>query len=192
MWQFETVAASLSALDIALDCGASGGVATRQLAANGATVYAFEPDPHGFAGLVPMFEGAPNVHLRNQAVGIEAGRIELYRTARFADDPDRHVTASSVFASNSFVSSNSIAVEQIDLVEFIASLPQRVAVLKMDIEGAEVPLLERLLDSGLIHRIGYLFAETHGHIIPELAERTNALRGRIATEGLRHVTLDWV
>jgi FkbM family methyltransferase len=192
MWQFEQVATSLSPLDAAIDCGASGGGATRQLAANGATVYAFEPDPHGFEGLVSMFEGAANVHLRNQAVGIHSGRVALYRTPHFADDPDRQVTASSVYAANTFVSTNSIAVDQIDLAEFIASLPQRVALLKMDIEGAEVPILERLLDTGLINRIGYVFAETHGHIIPELAERTNVLRERIIAERLRHVTLDWV
>jgi FkbM family methyltransferase len=191
MWQFETVAASLSPLDVAIDCGASGGGATHQLAANGATVYAFEPDPHGFAALQPMFRAAANVHLRNQAVGTSAGRVALYRSARFADDPDRHVTASSVYASNTFAGSASVEVEQIDLIEFIAALPH-VRVLKMDIEGAEVPILERLVDTGLIYRIGYIFAETHGHIIHELAERTNALRERIVADELRHVTLDWV
>jgi FkbM family methyltransferase len=192
MWQFEKVAASLSPPEIAIDCGASGGDATRRLAANGATVYAFEPDPHGFGALLPMFKGAANVHLRNQAVGIDSRRIALYRTPHFADDPDRQVTASSVYASNTFVSPNSIEVEQIDLVGFIGSLPQGVAILKMDIEGAEVPVLERLLDTGLIYRIGYVFAETHAHIIPELAERTKVLRERIVAERLRHVTLDWV
>jgi FkbM family methyltransferase len=192
MWQFEIVAAALSLRDVAIDCGASGGGATRHLAANGATVYAFEPDPYGFDALVPMFKGVGNVHLQNCAVGVGCGRVALYRSAHFVDDPDRHVTASSVYASNAFVSSKAVEVEQIDLAEFIGTLPQRVAVLKMDIEGAEVPVLERLLDTGLINRIGYVFAETHGHIIPELAERTEAIRNRIVADRLRHVTLDWV
>ncbi len=47
-------------------------------------------------------------------------------------------------------------------------------------EGAEVPILESLLDGGLIDRADWVFAETHERIIPGLAERTIALRRRVA------------
>jgi hypothetical protein len=62
----------------------------------------------------------------------------------------------------------------------------------MDIEGAEVPILENLLDTGLIERIDWVFAETHQIVIPELADRTMALRQRVLQEGWRNISLDWV
>jgi FkbM family methyltransferase len=192
MWQFDRVVAGLKPGDIAIDCGASGGGATHQLSANGATVYAFEPDPHGFAGLVPLFQGVKNVHLFQQAVGTEAKQIALNRTGDFLENPDHHVRSSSVFASKANRNSSSLMVEQIDLLDFIAKLPQPVTLLKMDIEGAEVPILERLFDTGLVRDIGYVFAETHERMIPELVKRTRALRQRRVREGLHHVSLDWV
>jgi FkbM family methyltransferase len=192
MWQFDSIVARLSPADVAIDCGASGGAYTAQLAANGATVFAFEPDPHGFAGLVPMFATRANVQLINQAVGVEAKPIAFHRTGEFADDPDYHVQSASVFSSKSNTNPITMMVDQIDLPAFIDGLGRRVAVLKMDIEGAEVPILERLLDTGLIDRMDYVFAETHERMIPELVDRTAALRKRVTSEGRRNISLDWV
>ena len=191
MWQFEAKTAELQTGDIAIDCGASDGQCTRRLAATGATVYAFEPDPHGFAGLKAMFGGTANVKLRKQAVGIVPARVPLFRSPAFAVNPDRYVQASSLYASKADVTStNCIIVEQIDLLSFIAALPHRVALLKLDIEGSEVPIIERLLDTGMVSRVDCIFAETHERIVPELLSRTVALRQRIARESLLHVNLD--
>ena len=82
-------------------------------------------------------------------------------------------------------------VDQIDLPAFIAALP-RVSLLKLDVEGSEVPILERLLDTGMASRIDCIFAETHERSVPELSARTVALRQRIARENLLHVSLDWI
>ena len=192
-WQFQRMVEQLRPGDIAIDCGASDGRCTASLAATDATVYSFEPDPHGYAALQTMFDGRANVHLLKQAVGVGASRTRLYRAGNFADDPDRHVQASTVYASKTDIDpTNAIEVEQIDLAAFVAALPGRVALLKMDIEGAEVPILEKLLDTGLIARIECTFAETHERIIPELASRTLALRRRIACEGLQNINLDWI
>jgi FkbM family methyltransferase len=138
-----------------------------------------------------MFDGTPNVHLLEQAVSVDEGKAALYRAADFASDPDRFVQASSLFSSHS-KGGDVVAVEQIDFCAFIAALPQRVAILKMDIEGAEVPIIERLLDTGLVERIDYIFAETHERIFPDLAARTLTLRRRIAREGRLNINLDWV
>ena len=191
--QFEAMADRLRAGNIAIDCGASDGQCTRRLAATGATVYAFEPDPHAFAVLQTMFSQTPNVHLREQAVGVEVARVPLYRSPLFESDPDYYVQASSLYASKSNVSAaGGVLVDQIDLPGFISALPRRVSILKLDIEGSEVPVLERLLDTGMASGIGCIFAETHESGIPELAARTEALRQRIARERLIHVNLDWI
>jgi FkbM family methyltransferase len=190
-WQFQRMAERLSPADIAIDCGASDGECTRQLAANGATVYAFEPNPHGFSALRDMFNGSATVHLLEQAVGTETGHAQLHRSGKFSENPDHYVRMSTLIAAEGVFPSG-IAVEQIDLIAFITALSRRVAILKMDIEGSEVPILERLLDTRLINRIGSVFVETHERIFPELATRTLALRQRIKRDGIRHITLEWV
>lgn len=192
MWQFEAIASRLQTGDIAIDCGASDGGCTRRLAATGATVYAFEPDPHAFAALQSMFGGTANVQLMEQAVGAKSARAPLYRSPLFATNPDHYVQSSSLYATKSNVTqADCIIVEQIDLLAFIAALPRRVSVLKLDIEGSEVPILERLLDTGMASRVDCIFAETHERSVPELLTRTAVLRQRIAREKLLHINLDW-
>lgn len=190
--QFETVAKRLSKGDIAIDCGANVGCYTRMLAANGATVYAFEPDPHCHDILCRTFAGHPGITILNHAVGVETREAMLYRANDFHSDPDRKSQSSSLYVSKSNICSTSaIPVLQIDLIPFIEALPGQVAVLKMDIEGAEIPVLERLLDTRVIDRIDHIFVETHERQIDDLSDRTLALRQRITEEGRRNLNLDW-
>jgi hypothetical protein len=64
---------------------------------------------------------------------------------------------------------------------------------KIDIEGAEIGVVNRLIDSGVIDRIDHLVVETHERQQPALAEPTEALRRRIEREGLAgKVRLDWI
>lgn len=181
----------LHAGDIVIDCGANVGDFTRLLADTGATVYAFEPDPYCFGILEQTFANRSNVHLSNCAVGIENAKVELYRANNFEEDPNKLSKSSSLYGSKGNIdNSSSVTVQQLDLVEFIKNLPS-VALLKVDVEGAEVPIIEKLLDTGVIDKIGSMFVETHERNIPELADRTLALRGRVAQERRRNINLDW-
>lgn len=189
--EFARAAGRLGPGDVAIDCGANVGRYTRLLARNGAEVHAFEPDPVAFEALGRAMAGHQNVTLHRAAVGAEAGRVTLYRAAAFAEDPVEHSVSSSVFADKGNVdAAAAVEVEQIDLAEFLSRFP-RVALLKLDIEGAEVPVLERLLETGLLDRIGCVMVETHEAKVPALAERTAALRQRLAAEGRAGVNLDW-
>jgi hypothetical protein len=61
----------------------------------------------------------------------------------------------------------------------------------MDIEGAEVSVLERLLESGLYGRIGQAFVEVHDRKVRELAERTERLRRLLRERGISNIDLGW-
>ncbi|MEO6299364.1 MAG: FkbM family methyltransferase, partial [Paracoccaceae bacterium] len=82
--------------DLAVDLGANMGVVTAELAATGADVVAFEPDPVTFAKLQARFAGQANVTLVNAAVGIAAGTVRLMRGEGFADNPDGASVKSTV------------------------------------------------------------------------------------------------
>lgn len=191
-WQFQRLIQKLTPDDIVIDCGANVGDITKAFAETQATVYVFEPEPYCFPILENRFSGFPNVKLFNKAVGIENRAINLYRTQNFVEDPEFLSQSSSVYISKKNVcDSNAVEVEQIDFVSFVQTLPKKVAILKIDIEGAEVPVIEHLLDTNAIERIDYVFAETHEKQIPQLFERTVALRIRIAEEQRSNINLDW-
>lgn len=190
--QFEAACAALGPDDIALDCGANVGVFTEQLARGGATVYAFEPNPHAFAVLREKFGGMPNVVLAQQAVHHTAEKLRLYFHRNAGEDPVHWSTGSSLLAFKGNVDPATYAeVEAVDLCAFVAALPRPVAILKMDIEGAEVPILKRLIDSGLHRRVRRMFVETHERKIPELRPGMAEIRAMIAAAGITSINLEW-
>ncbi|NWG47264.1 MAG: FkbM family methyltransferase [Alphaproteobacteria bacterium] len=190
-WAFEQLARRLKAGDVAVDCGANVGKFTELMARNGATVYAFEPDPFAFARLQNRLGAWPNVILRNEAVGTQAKPVRLYRAPDFEADPLVRSESSSLLAFKSNVSTeNYVETNQIDFVAFIRSLPG-LRVLKMDIEGAEFDLLKALIESGVMDRIDFAFVETHDHKIPELADIAGEVRELISSRGLDKINLDW-
>ncbi|MBN1588526.1 MAG: FkbM family methyltransferase [Pirellulales bacterium] len=189
---FDREVRSLRAGDLVIDCGANLGEFTTMLAATGATVHAFEPDPYTFSRLRENTSHLSNVIYHNQAVGVGRAIVKLYRTPDFDDSPDAASISSSVFADKINVSeANYVEVEQIDFVSFLESLGRPVRLLKIDIEGAEVPLLENMIEKDALSNVRITFVETHDTRIPTIAERTTALR-EIAVERFhKKLYMDW-
>jgi len=118
--------------------------------------------------------------------------MKLYLHEHSAEDEVHWSTGSSLldFKGNVLIDKH-VTVQVIDLCEFVASLHHRVRVLKMDVEGAECPILDKLINTGVIDKIDYAFVETHDDKIPELAAETNAIRRLITTRGIRNIDLAW-
>jgi hypothetical protein len=71
-------------------------------------------------------------------------------------------------------------------------LPSPVKVVKIDVEGAECPIVNRLIDTGAIERTETVLVELHDRHIPELRRDYEALRERLGREGLTdRVLTDW-
>ncbi|MCC5854655.1 MAG: FkbM family methyltransferase [Idiomarina sp.] len=178
--------------DIAIDCGANVGIFTAQMARTGARVYAFEPNPVAFAKLQEEVGGRPNVELINAATSTQQGHVNLYMRKRAHIDPLLYSVSSSMIESKSNVNKQDyIQVEAIGLADFIEKLDRPIKLLKMDVEGAEIALINDLLDRGLHKKIEQAFVEVHDRRISELAEATQALRQRLIAENAEHITLDW-
>ena len=189
---FLQAVARLGPGDIAIDCGANVGRFTLPLAQSGATVYAFEPNPDAFARLSRDLAGFDNVRLHQKAVAEAAGTVKLYLHEFAQDDPVKWSTGSSLLSFKSNIREDTyVNVEAVDLAAFLEELDRPVALLKMDIEGAEVAVLERLLERGLESRIGQAFVEVHDRKVPELAERTARLRALLRERRLTNFDLNW-
>ncbi len=192
-------AAMLRPGDVVVDCGANVGNVTAVLCATGATVHCFEPDPYAYGLLHDRFGKAENVHLHNKAVGIEAGSIGLMRSATFDDDPKKNTVMSTTLPGGRGIStdgSDVIDVEMIDFPAFLTNLIATsgdIAMLKMDIEGAELDILEVMQSRRLFDPIRITLVETHERKFPELRPRFRTLKTQIAQEfSTSKVNLDWI
>jgi len=188
---------SLGPDDIIVDCGANVGEISSRMAASGAQVYAFEPDPWSFERLEANTKKFDNVHRIQAGVGAVAGQFTLYRSASFDDRPKRASVASSLVADMRDVDdkADGIAVDVIDLPAWLdekISEGLRIGLIKIDIEGAELDLMDAIMDKGLPDKVGLILVETHEKQLPQEAARFAALRERVKDFPEGRINLDWI
>jgi FkbM family methyltransferase len=180
--------------DLAIDCGANVGEVTVRLAEAGAEVHAFEPNPAAFAVLERRAGACSDIHLHPQAVLDRNGRVRLYLHRNAGEDPVRWSNGSSLLPFKSNVDPEKyIEVDAVDLGQFVLDLERPVKVVKIDVEGAECPIVERLIESAAIERIDTVVVEMHDARIPEVHDDAESLRRRIEAERLSDtIRLDWI
>jgi FkbM family methyltransferase len=182
--------------DVAVDCGANAGDVTAILAATGATVHAFEPDPFNLEKLNDRFAGVANVRVHPAAVGIATGSTRLMRAQNWDQNPHLASVKSTVVPGGVNIDeANGIAVACIDFPAFLLDLAAthgEIAFVKLDIEGAELDILEAMQSRRLFDRIRLTVAETHEHKFQALRPRFQALRQTLtSTWPVTRVNLDW-
>ncbi|KPU84321.1 hypothetical protein JI58_04545 [Marinosulfonomonas sp. PRT-SC04] len=187
----------LTPADLVLDCGANVGEITEILAKTGAQVHAFEPDPYCFKKLTRRFKDADNVTLHNVAVGTSDGVIQLMRADNFDENPRGASVKSTVISGGRKIDEvDTIEVRLMNLPAFIDEKTKsgtEIAFLKMDIEGAELELLEQMRVSRQFEVIRLTVAETHEHKFKELRTRFEKLRADVSAEyPITKVNLDWI
>lgn len=136
---------------VIIDCGANIGLATLYLKWKfpNAVIHAFEPDPSAFELLQKNVQSnqLSNVHINNQAAMDQPGAIRFYRSPQ--------TTASLMMSTvKGRLTEESIDVLAIDFPQFVKQ--SGVRYLKIDIEGAETPVFERMHTAtgfGELHQI---------------------------------------
>lgn len=176
-----------------IDLGANIGTYTKKMAARAKYVIAFEPDPWAQTALQANVSHLYNVKVENAAVGTSEGKVLLYRHAQFNNDPALYSESSSVIANKSNVAlKGAIEVRQVDFIKYLEGLDEDIGILKIDIEGAEVNLLEVLLEKpDILKRIDQIFVETHETKIPGHKLRVQALRKKVHGMKKPMVNLYW-
>lgn len=183
--------------DVVLDCGANVGAVCEPLAQTGATVHAFEPDPYAFGQLSARVGGYKNVTLHNVAVGTRKGTVKLIRAEGFEDDPAKNSVKSTILEGGRATEGGDAV--DVELIDFIALMREmikkhkKIAFLKMDIEGAELDLIETMLAADMFDKITLTVVETHEKKFRELRPRYRALREAVAARYPQtRVNLDWI
>jgi FkbM family methyltransferase len=178
---------------LSIDLGANVGDYTRQLARTASRVIAFEPDPWSVAQLRAHTKSLGNVTIEEAAASVEDGEITLMRHVDFDGDPSLNSLSSTIVAEkDNMPVTASDKVRQVDFIRYLRDLDEDIGVLKIDIEGAEVPLLEALFEApDLLRRIRYIFAETHEKKIAGHVDRVRTLQEFAERCSSPHINLYW-
>ena len=190
--RFQREVNSLQATDLVLDLGANIGDLTELFAVKGCEVHAFEPEPETFKLLKQRFEAYTNVHLHNAAVGIEEGETELIVPSSFRENPRSASKASSITLDR-YKSPNAIRhnVKVLNIIDFISKCPRRPRLIKFDIEGAELDILEKFQVENVLSRETMVFVETHERLERKHLPRVKFLQEWARNQSEPYVNLFW-
>jgi len=167
--------------DVVLDCGGYEGRFADEINRRyGCTVHVLEPVKKFYDGIERRF-GAnhPNVFVHNVGIAADGPTKTIFKikgdmTGAHADQGEE------------------VEVRLVGVVHFIEYFaPDGVALLKLNVEGSEFEVVEKLVESGAIKGVKNLQVQWHD-VVPAAAERYAALQPELAKT--HHLTFDhgWV
>lgn len=123
---------------------------------------AFEPDARHHDGLYAIAKEHPALHIIPAAAWLHGDGVD------FAVPGDQEDMGASVMRSKRVWQDGQVLrVPSVDFPAWLEQYRGAYVVVKMDVEGAEFPILEALLASGGIDIIAKLFVEFHANKVPE-------------------------
>ncbi len=183
---------NLNSESVCIDCGANIGRVSEIMAKTGAKVYAFEPNPLCMEKLEKVCAKYKNIELIKKGVAAQNMKLKLYHNDFVKYDQEVFSQSSSIYASKENVNAaNYTEIECVDLCEFIENLGVKVDILKMDIEGAEFEILDKMITKKIYQKVKIILVETHDGSIPELAEKANKVRKLVKDKNINNIKLDW-
>lgn len=170
---------------LALDLGANVGDVTEYLLQKGMEVIAFEPDPRCIEVLQQRFSNNSKVQIMPMAVSVVNRDMDLFVEA----GANGITTSSSLNKRDKHSKGFSYTVSTIDIFDFMNTLPSPPYITKMDIEGAEFDILEKMLASQNHDMFGRLFVETHERFSEDFSRRHAEISKKLSSS--KFVDLGW-
>lgn len=155
---------------IFIDCGAHCGesiLEAKRRFGNDIKIYSFEANTNLAESLIEHFKNDSNTKIENKAVWIEDSFIEFYLSTSWSDGSSIYKEKNSGGVSENIL----LKIPCIDLSSFINKFNQDdYIILKLDVEGAEYEILNKMINDGTIKRINELHGEFHPNKInkPEI------------------------
>ncbi len=191
---FNDVFKAIDSNSIVIDCGANVGDISLRFAEKGAVVYAFEPNPYAYDILSKRLKKYENATCINKGVWTADTTMKLFfhQHAEVRDEAFWSFGSSLIEGKSNVDKDRWVEVQVIDLTEFIESLDTKISLLKMDIEGAECEVLEKLIEKEQHKKIDLIVVETHDRKIPGQKQKTDKIRAMIRDRGIGNIKLSWL
>lgn len=124
-------------------------------------IHIFEPIPVFYDTIKYRFKNNQNIFAHNYGLGKRKEKISI----AFRDD------ATSIFSTSD---GDNIEIEMMDIIEFLnVNSIKRIDLLKLNIEGSEYDVLERLIDTGWLPKIEHIQVQFHDFIDNAEGRRNN-------------------
>jgi FkbM family methyltransferase len=178
---------------LVLDCGANVGHISKLLASSGASVIAFEPDPIAYKKLLLRCGNKKNVTLIQKGVWDKNSVLQFYSHEDSTGNEASYTVGSSIVAEKINVSTEKKqSIEVIDLIEFMQKQNRKIDLVKLDIEGAEIGILHRIIAAEAWHLFDRMYVETHETKIPSHVQELQLIKQQIKEKGITNIKLNWI
>ena len=190
--EFNRALSNLNKGSYVIDCGANVGEFTKLFLDKGFIVDAFEPDPIAINELKKKYKKNKNFNLFQSAVGLKDNTQKLFRYRKFDENDPYSTQGSSLLDYRSGTNKPFVEIKVIDFINHINKQKKEISLLKMDIEGSEIEILNKIIDLNMHDKIKYIFVETHERFSHKLGLETAKLKLRIKNLNINNINLDWV
>ena len=190
--EFNRALSNLNEGSYVIDCGANVGEFTKLFLEKGFFVDAFEPDPIAIKELKKKCKNNKNLNLFQSAVGLKDNTQKLFRYRKFDENDPYSTQGSSLLDYRSGTNKPFVEIKVIDFINHINKQKKDISLLKMDIEGSEIEILNKIIDLNIHDKIKYIFVETHERFSHKLGLETAKLKLRIKKLNINNINLDWV
>jgi FkbM family methyltransferase len=138
---------------LVLDCGANIGLSVLyfKLRYPAARITAFEPSPEAFPLLQENVGALPGVTLEQKALARAEGELPFYAF------PDERASLRATTVARA----GAKTIATVAAAPLSAYVEERVDLLKLDVEGSELDVMEELAESGALRRIERMLIEAH-------------------------------
>jgi FkbM family methyltransferase len=178
---------------LVLDCGANVGHISKLLASSGASVIAFEPDPIAYKKLLLRCGNKKNVTLIQKGVWDKNSVLQFYSHEDSTGNEASYTVGSSIVAEKINISTEKKqSIEVIDLIEFMQKQNRKIDLVKLDIEGAEIGILHRIIAAEVWHLFDRMYVETHETKIPSHVQELQLIKQQIKEKGITNIKLNWI
>ena len=177
--------------DVVFDCGAYVGDITEFFRKKGATVYAFEPEAVLVKILEERFKDNNNVIVINKGAYDSDAKLKFYLNRNYKKEGTKFLEGTSTFEGKINVGKDYVEAEVIDLANFIKNLGKKVKLLKLNVEGCEYRILDKLIDSKVIYDIERVVVAFHSKKIPSLLRDHKALKRKVIKHKLYNTIIYW-
>ena len=190
--EFNRALSNLNKGSYVIDCGANVGEFTKLFLEKDFIVDAFEPDPIAINELMKKCKNNMNLNLFQSAVGLKDNTQKLFRYRKFDENDPYSTQGSSLLDYRSGTNKPFVEIKVIDFINHINKQKKDISLLKMDIEGSEIEILNKIIDLNMHDKIKYIFVETHERFSHKLGLETAKLKLRIKNLNIKNINLDWV
>ncbi len=180
-----------------IDCGANLGDSIKAASDIGfQKIIAFEPNNYCYRTLCSRYQFNKKVVIIDQPVWDKVAAVQIFMPTQKSINPIKHSASTTLIKDNMNADlTNSLLKESVCLSEYVLGLNEKVNFLKIDIEGAEIDVMNDLLTTQAYKHIDIIAVETHEHIFKDLnySDQLKRIKQEVLSLGLENkIFFNWV